>query len=275
MRAWILRTVIGLSLFFTSITHSIGKTPADLDPVGSLPGAATSLVHAALQAESMGDAARRDALLRTALETDPECVPARWHLGYVKWDDKWLSPTEVANRLSSDPNLAEYHQKRESLAGNPQGELLLARWCGTHKLTDQARFHWLSLLRFQPRHEEALRSLDMQWYHGMLLSRDEIAQQKRRDFQAAKNPFNVSTTRKRQWERTIAKWERTASAGKETLPAMMEADLAADGDDHLVPFVNYLLGQCSRQPKDAEAFRLVSLNWVKVLAKDASARSIS
>ena len=61
-----------------------------------------------------------------------------------------------AEQIRADPQLAEYRQVRESLAESPQKELLLARWCQEKKLADEARFHWLNVLRVQPDNPEAL-----------------------------------------------------------------------------------------------------------------------
>ena len=89
---------------------------------------------------------------------------------------------------------------RKSLAESPAKDLLLARWCQEKKLTEEARFHWLNVLRVQPNHEEALRALEVQWYNGQLLKREQVAEQKREDFKASRNTVNSSNTRKRRWE---------------------------------------------------------------------------
>ena len=79
---------------------------------------------------------------------------------------------------------------RESLAESPLRELLLARWCDEKKLADEGRFHWLNVLRIEPLNQEALKALGVQWYNGLLLTRDQVAEQKRKDFKASRDTLN-------------------------------------------------------------------------------------
>ena len=186
----------------------------------------------------------------------------------MRVDDQWLTLAEAQSKFAADSKLAEYRQVRESLAESPLRELLLARWCDEKKLADEGRFHWLNVLRIEPLNPEALKALGVQWYNGLLLTRDQVAEQKRRDFKASRDTVNSSTSRKHRLETTIASWERAASRGDSTLLTTMEADLAAETSRNAIPMFNILLGQRSRSPRDTEAFQVVSLNWVTLLAKD-------
>ncbi len=270
MNARILGIVISLSWLAGSAAHAFQTVAAE--PVADETGVlmAADFVQAALQAEAEGDAARREALLREALDKDPDYAPARWHSGYVRLNDAWVSLPQSQRTFRLDPRVADYQQVRASLAESPAKDLLLARWCQEKKLSEEARFHWLNVLRAQPNHEEALRTLEVQWYNGQLLTREQVAEQKQADFKASRNTLNSSNSRKRRWETTIASWERAAAQGEQDLLAKMEADLAAEESPAVIPMFNILLGERSRAPRDPEAFEVVSLNWLKILAKDPS-----
>ena len=75
-------------------------------------------------------------------------------------------------------------------------------------------------------------------------------------------------TRKRRWGSTIANWELAAGRGDDNLLGTMEADLAAETSGNAILMVNSLIGQRSEDPRDPEAFQVVSLNWIAILAKD-------
>src|SRR5262245_51044613 len=53
-----------------------------------LPPAA-QLVNDALAKEAQGTASPRESVLQTALERAPDYAPARWHLGFVKYNETW------------------------------------------------------------------------------------------------------------------------------------------------------------------------------------------
>ena len=48
----------------------------------------------------------------------------------------------------------------------------------------------------------------------------------------------------------------------------MEADLAAEASGDAILLVNHLIGRRSQEPKDPDAFQVVSLNWLTILARD-------
>lgn len=259
----LLHCVAGILLLVCERTFAADA--AESDAGLSQQGPAAALVRAAYESEMRGDAQQRAALLRAALEQDSDYAPARWQLGYVKSGDRWLTADEFVNACRTDAHLAEYLRQRDVLVGALPGETALARWCGDHELPEQARFHWFRVLALQAQHDEALRNLDMQWYRGGLVPRDEIAQLKRRDYQAARNPFHVSPAQQRLWERKLAGWLRAARHGTQDVQLLIEQDWTTGGDDHLVAYVNYLIGQQSRVSKEAESLRRVGLGWVKFL----------
>ncbi|MHB9066883.1 MAG: polymorphic toxin-type HINT domain-containing protein [Pirellulaceae bacterium] len=268
MKSCVWRVIFGVSLLVSAGVLSGQDATSRSGPSGGRESSAIALVQQALQAEAENNPARRNAMLEEALHMDPECAPARWHSGFIRLDDRWLTLAEVQSQFAADPQLTEYRQVRESLAESPLRELLLARWCAEKKLTDEARFHWLNVLRMEPLNQEALRALDVQWYNGLLLTRDQVAVQKRKDFQASRDTMNLRSAHIRRWESRIANWEVAAGRDDSNLLATMEADLAAETSRNAIVMVNALMSRRSEDPRDPAAFQVVSRNWLAILAKD-------
>jgi hypothetical protein len=240
------------------------------DKVAGEPGdvlTAADFVQAALQAEGVGDAPRRAQLLKEALEHDPEYGPARWHSGYLRLQDNWLTIAESQEQYRGDVRLEAYQKFRASLPEAPDREWQLARWCQAQKLAEQAEFHWLNVLRMQPTCEEALVAMDARWLNGRLVKREELAKQKRADHRATRNTLNANPTLKRRCEALIASWERAAGEDQPFLLSTMETDLAAESGADVVPITNYLLGERSRAPRNPRKLEKVSVQWMTILAR--------
>ena len=62
----------------------------------------------------------------------------------------------AARRASANPLQAEYRERRSAAVDNPQAHLALAKWCRKKDLTDEALFHWASVLAVDPKNDEAL-----------------------------------------------------------------------------------------------------------------------
>ena len=165
---------------------------------------AERLVAAAAQAKVAGDAAKAIALLHEAVRSDPENQLARWQLGQVNVDGKWLSVEEAQRRAAADPRQGEYTKRRGSAAANVADQMLLARWCRDNKLTDEAQLHWSIVLMLDPSSKEALRALDLKWKDGRLVSRNETDAQKQQ------------SCRRRRTQRNDG--SRLSPSGGETLP---------------------------------------------------------
>ena len=135
---------------------------------------ANQLVEHVLTREAAGKSNGRDAMLEMAVRIAPDFAPARWHGGYVQEGGKWLSVGEAQRLAAADPRFAEYERLRDEYAGNPLGELNLARWCHRKGLKSQASFHWYRVLTLDPTHQEAQRAFGVRFYRGSLLTYDEI-----------------------------------------------------------------------------------------------------
>ncbi|NLX96205.1 MAG: hypothetical protein GXY83_08510 [Rhodopirellula sp.] len=138
---------------------------------------ADRLVELALEAELLGDNARRRDLLEQALRLSPQCEAARWHAGQMRVGRQWLTVTESQQAAAEDPLLARYRQTLAECYERmipAAAHLSMARWCRQSKLAQQQRFHWLTLLELSPNEPEALAALGLCWYEGELVSRDEV-----------------------------------------------------------------------------------------------------
>lgn len=161
---------------------------------------AQRLVDEARQAKIAGEASRQFALLRQAVGIAPDYELARWQLGQVKADDEWVAVEEAQRRAAANPKQAQYRELRTAHGETPVGQLALARWCRKNELDDEAKFHWASVLSVDPTNKEALSALDMQWFGGHLLTREEIAEQRTRQ--------QESKRAAKKWAPKIAKWQR-------------------------------------------------------------------
>ncbi len=180
------------------------------------------LVRAVLESELLGPSEVRGELLKQALTQDPNFAPARWQSGFVRWDGQWLTPGEVASRAARDPLLAEYRKRRDAMIDRADDHRELATWCDKNKLVEQARVHWLNVLEFEPRDEQALAGLDFQDYDGRLLTRQQIEQAK-----TAAIGERLATKR---WQPQIVKWREAIDHGTTAQHQAAVADLAKLSD---------------------------------------------
>ncbi len=197
-------------------SHELLAAEASLTASGS----SAELVRAALEAELDGPSELRAQLLKEALERDPSFAPARWQSGFIRWDDQWLRPDEIARRVARDPQLAEYRKRRNALIDTADNHRQLARWCHSHHLPDQERVHWAKVLEFDASDSEALAGLKLQFYEGQLLTKAQIEQAKK---QALEQKQATRT-----WQPKLAKWRTAIESGKQ--PQRSEALECASED---------------------------------------------
>ena len=166
---------------------------------------AERLVADALRAELAGNTAQRRVLLSVAIDAEPEYLPARWHSGQVQVDGEWLPVDKAQQVAAADPMRAEYRRLRSAGGDSPADQVALARWCRKNGLEEEARFHWATVLTFEPQSEEALRALGVRWFHGRLLTKAEIA--------AAKLEIDQAKKAAQEYSQQVAGWQRLLAAG--------------------------------------------------------------
>ncbi len=176
--------VAGVLLALPPVATLQKATAVELRATGHC--AAEKLVRAALQDELAGGGQRRDELLLQALGEAPDYEPARWHARFVRLDDRWLSLVQVWRHTVAEGRLAKYRELREQCADLLADHVELARWCRKNRLGEEARAHWTRVLQLRPNHPEAIRSLGLRSYEGMLLTHDQIDQLKQQQQQVLK-----------------------------------------------------------------------------------------
>jgi len=241
--------------------------------------AADHYVREALSAEIAGDDARRNELLNQAIAADPNCRAARWQLGYVSFDGKWLTPEEADRKYSSDRNLAEYRKRRDRAAAaglfargtvsntvgrtaggpiasqgtsvdsyrtgalSPEGiaaNAELARWCRTKHLTEEERAHWTQVLFEDPTNGEAQSRLGMQWYKGNLLTNAQIEVIKK---QQAAEEKQLS-----EWKAIVARWRTMLDNGSPSEADAAIADMHAVSDPAVIPAIELAMASDTAKP---------------------------
>ena len=88
---------------------------------------AAELVRTGLQAELAGNNESRQQQLLAAMGLEPEYSPAHWHLGSLKFGDKWLSLDEAVAANSKSPQHSAYVSKRDQLRGSCSRSLVRER----------------------------------------------------------------------------------------------------------------------------------------------------
>jgi hypothetical protein len=164
---------------------------------------AQRLVAAAVQAAISGDSTQSFKLFHDAIRVDPDNQLARWQLGELKIDGRWVSAEEAQRRAAVDPRQAEYRDRRKADGDTAQGQLALARWCRKSNLAEEAQFHWVNVLTIDPKNEEALRALDLRWRKGKLIARGQPAHEKDQQREAKRAA--------ERWAAKIIKWRRSVS----------------------------------------------------------------
>jgi hypothetical protein len=221
---------------------------------------AALLLEQSAGARVEGDITRSLALLREAVKAAPDYRPARWLLGQLQVGEEWLSVEEAQRRAAADPHQADYFQLRQQYGEKPEGQLALARWCRKQGLTDEARFHWASVLAVDPNNEEALKAMDMRWEDGRLMTREQVAR--------AKEQFREFKQAVKKWEPKIEKWRRAIggkdSAHRET--ALHE--IRSLDDPAIIPALEELtLGSDAANEKYADECQIIGIAFVEALSK--------
>ncbi len=167
---------------------------------------ALQLVQQALEAEAQGSPDQRVALLQQAEQAAPDSADVHWQAGDVKLGGAWThfdapskDPKVVAKldeyrqRLDQLPDLAQEQpnlefgrtdgmrvmqsitQRSAQMASRAAEEADLALWCEKAGLADQAKWHWLAVLKLQPGSKLAQNKLGVVRYHAVFVPPSQVA----------------------------------------------------------------------------------------------------
>ncbi|MFV1966885.1 MAG: polymorphic toxin-type HINT domain-containing protein [Pirellulaceae bacterium] len=155
--------------------------------------AADELVQEALHREIYGLQRDRDRLLQEALQIKPDYAPAKWHQGYVRFRNEWVSADVVPQWAGRNLRRIAYERLREGQADTVAGNLAMANWCREKDLLDQERAHLSRVVDLEPNHRSArarlgFRPANGRWVEDAAIRATEERQQAERRAMAKWRP---------------------------------------------------------------------------------------
>ncbi len=199
---------------------------------------AAETVRRALRCEAAGANEDRDKLLQQALDQVPHCPSAMWQTGYVREGEQWVKYDEVTKRSVQDAALAEYRQVRDKSPTTCEGQVAVARWCGTHGLADQKRAHATAALELEPENADARQLLGHRRTNGVWLSPKDMDQARK---QLARSAADLG-----KWGPTLKPLvRRLAQADKPEYDRAVKLLLAID-DPAAIPAMESILASASK-----------------------------
>jgi hypothetical protein len=236
----------------------------------SADSAAGTLVQAALQSELAGHNDQRETLLRHALAQSPSDAAAHWQLGQVRKRGGWQSIGESRQAAQKDKRLAEYARRRDAAGASIADQAALARWCRKNRLDRQQRVHWMRVLQAQPDHAEAIRSLGLKPYRGMMLTSAQI-EQLRAQLQTVRKASDA-------WRLPVANWRSAAERGDATVSTAIREKLAKISDSAEMRGVELALWRQLGGKQQARLYRTMLFALMPVLGNNpqpAAAESLA
>lgn len=221
-----------------ALIATIGLTPVGLlhgdTKSTSTEGTPDALVQSALASELDGPSEVREQLLRAALKQDSTFAPARWQLGFVRWENEWLDLDSAARLAKGDEQMAAYRKRRDLMVDTADDHRAIAVWCRKNKLTAEARIHWLKVLEFDQSDPDALQALGLQLYNGQLLTRKQIEQEK----------IDVGNRLRawKQWQPQFVKWRTAIERGNSKERENAVAKLQSVSDVAALPAIEAVFG---------------------------------
>jgi len=173
--------VFGVGLLVSAQALAWQEAASEPNTGNSTDVSAVDLVQQALRPKREQSCAR-DMLLGESLRKDPDCAPARWHSVSYGLKTGGLTLSEAQSKVRCRPVAVGVSAGAGVAGGVTAARTAAGPLVWREELADEARFHWLNVLRIEPLNHEALGALGVQWYNGMLLTRDQVAEQKRKDF---------------------------------------------------------------------------------------------
>ena len=194
----------------------------------------------ALDRGLVGDFASRTNLLTRAVGIDPSCQLARWHLGEIHVRDRWVPIAESVRLLTSDEKYAQYRRLRDAAERDPDRELALARWCGSHQFPDAEELHLYRVLQgtaSESAKQRATQRLGLRTWNGQLLSP--------RDITRAEQHISKMQRNLRHWLPIVAGWRKELESADPPLLQKTRAQMAQQADSTSIPALEIVLSSRS------------------------------
>lgn len=167
---------------------------------------------AAMSAALAGDREGYADALHAAIKADPDHAPARADRGEVRVDGRWLPVPYAQHLASEDERLGTYEKLRSEASDTAADHARLAHWCDRQGLTDEARPHWLMVLKNDPTNTDALKGLNAEWRDGKLWDVDLA--------EAADEATEARDRSAKSWEGRFRRFERRPYIHEEALAAI-------------------------------------------------------
>lgn len=234
--------LVAVGLLFACATTLLLARPAGI-ALATLKAERTAeareFVQEALHREIYGLQADREQLLERALALVPDFAPAKWHRGYVWFQNEWMRAEEVSQWASRNRNLIGYQRLRDERPDTAAGHLAVANWCREHGLLDQERAHLTRVLDLEPDHRTARARLGFRRVAGRWVSeeaRQQAAQQRGEQREALADwlpkirSLSNQLRRRSEASREAAAESIRSIRDPRAIPAL-EAALSASSDD--------------------------------------------
>jgi hypothetical protein len=230
-------------------------------------------VKLALWCEAHGLSNERLNHLSLAVLADPTNARARALMGTVAYEGRFQRPDSIADKLRTDPILAEYDKKRLNASYNAEGQWNLGLWAEAHGLTDQARAHFQSVVRLEPRRADAWKRLGYRQHEGRWLTDPQIA--------AGKAEAEAQQQADRKWKPLLEAIRRKLATAPKRAEAA--AELTAIDDPRAVPSIIRVFGRVSaEQPRTVQLLGQIdsiasskALAFLAVAGRSTEARRVA
>jgi hypothetical protein len=182
--------------------------------VAERAAAAEELVQEALHREIYGLQQERDRLLQEALDLKPDYAPAKWHLGFVRFQNEWVPADIVPQYANRNLRRVAYERLRDEQPDTVSGNLTIANWCREKKLFDEERAHLTRVVDLAPDHQAARRRLgfrlrDGRWVEDAAL---QAIEQRRREIAQGMAKWRPALEKLRNHLQQRSAMKRTAAA---------------------------------------------------------------
>ena len=174
------------------------------------------ITNQALRYGIKGNHEKRVKLLELAIKKTPNYAPAHWALGHILQSGEWMSLASIQKETAADPRRDEYERLKERfLKDENENHVAVAKWCSKNELEDEARAHWIAVLRDDPNNRAALANVDSRWLQGALVEGSGLPSQAIEDREVLHA--------QKLWAKKVAKWSRSRTPrDKESDPILRQ-----------------------------------------------------
>ncbi len=202
------------------------------------PGKTSSaweLVEEALKSEIQGNATERANGLNQAIAEDAQYAPARWSLGQLNSQGKWVDFQTLSAQEAKRSEVQDYRVYRDTFKMTKADQIRLADWCRDNNLPLREQAHLTAALELSaqtnssnPARDLALRArLGQQFINGVWMTEREVAE----SLELAKQIQQAANT----WTPTLLQLARQIHSPRTAIQKKARAEFFAIDDVHVLP----------------------------------------